>query len=266
MGSELRALMKDLLNADRAVTLRAMAELVKLGAAARPVIPALLPKLEDRGYEGQWAARALASLDPEGTAVVPILLCQLGEPDPQWRYTAAGALLRVGNRRGLDDLTEGLKNESSRHRFTAVSEIEKAGRKASPLLPALIQCARSRAEPRERGECLNVLPRVDPADRSALRALEAAAQNDEDPAVRDRAKSALRYAEDLRYGEASKSPDAAARCLASDPSADLRLRCLYVATSPRPFGTAAAAALKKAANDPDPRVRDAARQVLANPY
>jgi HEAT repeat protein len=107
---------------------------------------------------------------------------------------------------------------------------------------------------------------VDPADRNALRALEAAAQNDEDAAVRERAKSAMQYAGDLRYRDAAKSPDAAARCLASDPSADLRLRCLYVATSPRPFGTVAAAALKKAAKDPDPRVREAAKQALANPY
>lgn len=262
---ELSTLLRDLSNSDRTLAGRAMAELIRLGPSARSAIPVLVPRLEDRGYEGQSAARALAALDPDGTTVTPILLCQLAEPDPEWKYAAAGALLRVGNRQGLDALAQGLKDPSGRHRFTVVSEIEKSGAKAAPLLSLVIECARTRTEARERGECLNALPRMDPADRNALRALQDAAEDDVDPATRERATSALRYAEDLRYRDASKTPEAAARCLASDPSADLRLRCLYVATSSRPFGTAAAAALRKALSDPDSRVREAARQVMTNP-
>lgn len=263
---ELSSLLRDLSNSDRTLAGRAMAELIRMGPSARSAIPVLVPRLEDRGYEGQSAARALAALDPDGTAVMPILLCQLGEPDPEWKYAAAGALLRVGNRQGLDALAQGLKDPSGRHRFTVISEIEKSGAKAAPLLPLVIECAKTRTEARERGECLNALPRMDPADRNALRALQDAAQDDVDPATRERATSAFRYAAELRYRDASKTPEAAARCLVSDPSADLRLRCLYVATSSRPFGTAAAAALKKASNDPDPRVREAAKQALTNPH
>ncbi len=264
MTPDVRAIVDSLRSRDRSRIEEALKAAIALGATTRQAIPALTPLLEDRGFTGQSAARALGALDPEGTVVTPVLLCQLGEPDRAWKYAAAGVLLRIGNRAGQEALAEGLKREPTSQRYAVMRELETSGRKAAALLPPVIECAVSEPDLRLRSACISLLPRIDPADRASLRALEKA-QADEDLTVREKAKSAWQYASELRLRELVKTPESLALGMVTDPSSAVRLQCLHTATSTRPYGTAVAAALRQAANDPDEKVREAARRVLADP-
>jgi HEAT repeat protein len=197
-------------------------------------------------------------------ARMPALRTELRDPAPEVRRRAAFALL-VGRGYQLIGATElaeiapvigeALADASPAVRKEAAQQLIAFGPQDSAIVPALT-AALTDPDPYVRAEATSALFRLGgPAALSATPALE----RDLDPNVRGEAARALRA---LGY-----SPSRVVDILIADldnPDERGRAAAAMALGSEGPLARAALTALGKALSDSSPRVRDAARQALAN--
>jgi hypothetical protein len=146
---------------DRVARDAAVRHVGRLGARARPAVPALAllagkSKLQSHYRDESWyAVHALAELGPEARAAVPALLAKLGEDwaNPNWTAKETGyvdpetclatvALARIGSA-ALPDLLrtarEGKDGKQRMHALLAVGFMGPAAQEALPVLEAMLQ-------------------------------------------------------------------------------------------------------------------------------
>ena len=169
----------------------ALRELKKMGAAARPAVPAIVATLS-YGYVQTtgYIIEALAAADPEGKDVGPIFKCLLLQPSPYVRQAAAVALGNVGDPDGARALALELDSSESSTRLSAVRRFRELQERGMPGVPALLKHLASDPDPEIRKECANVLTWIDPDSRAVADGLRAA-KSDPDAGVRERAELAL---------------------------------------------------------------------------
>jgi len=119
-----------------------VAELIGTGPAA---VPALTAYLQDRDSAARyWAALGLKALGAEAAPAIEALQRALGDPSPNVRFTAAGALCQLdAGDEALFVLAEGLRDPREPVALHAARTLQQIGDKACPL-KRLMQLARER--------------------------------------------------------------------------------------------------------------------------
>jgi len=116
----------------------AAAELVGKGPESLPKMVKLLNDFDSAVR--YWAAVALNALGPEAGPAADALEKGLGDPQPNVRFAAAGALCKVNRcKEALSILVEGLQDERPCVVLCAARELQNIGDKACPALSAIEQ-------------------------------------------------------------------------------------------------------------------------------
>ena len=243
----------------------------------------------------QGAAQCLADLEPgpqSAGLLLPKIMDRIGEDDPQVRQSALEALEALVGKAGAGRILSGaLENE--RTRPFAVAAAARLGPRAAQSLPAL-KAVLSDARPDLRKQAALAISAIGPGAAEATSAL-VDALDDQDAAVQRAAATALGS-----IGPAAKSAAAPLQALIAKDNAatDLAAACALASIAPGDarsaqlampvliagvdadravsrraaaealgkFGAAASSglpALQYAAEDPDPGVRSAARDAIA---
>lgn len=271
---------------DRASRLEALRALELVGYDAKPAVARLLALFDDPGFRFE-AASALGGLGPAAREAIPRLITGLHDPDAGFRARAAETLGRIGweapmlryrpetlARGAVAPLAESLEDPDARVRAAAARALEDLGTAAAPAVPALLgRLGDPSAEVRHQVlRALRWTRRV-PGERIAE------CLSDPDARVRLAAAEGLRD-EDLGSGTvvtkllaALGDTSAEVRAAAAHRLARINARAgIVIETNSLEWAEVsgkllvaapgAAATLRKALDDPEPRVRAAATYTL----
>ena len=183
---------------------------------------------------------------------VPVQASRLVSPAPQDPTLA-------GMQGTVEKLAEGLKEEEPRSRRTVVDVLETLGATAAPAAPALVR-ALSDPDPFVRWAAARTLGKIAPAVSNLAVPALAAMLDDADLDLRVAAAAALEH-----YGKAAATalPDLIRALGASD--AEMRVAVIRaLGAIGVPDARQAIPALTAAVGDPEPRVQEAAAQVLGD--
>jgi len=121
--------------------------IIRIGPAAKPVVPALIELIQetDDEVDRYWAATALGHIGPEAKAAVPILADIMktkdrGTPDN------VGHVLSLIGRPAVPMLIETLSHSDPDLRSSAALALGKMGREADDAVPALIEALKDEDE------------------------------------------------------------------------------------------------------------------------
>jgi HEAT repeat protein len=196
LGPKGKSAVPDLVRAaqdvDADIRWAAVEALGRIGPAAKSSVPILAEALKEESLR-VIAADALGGIGPAAAAAAPALARLLGEADPNLRWTAAAALVRIedvsAGRTAGPIFVEALKSNDPRTRWDGAWYLERLGSKATAQLPALTALLKSKNS-QVRAAALDALEKVGPDARAVLPAVEEALKDD-DEAVRLAAAQAL---------------------------------------------------------------------------
>jgi HEAT repeat protein len=184
-----------LASADRDTRREAAYQLNKLGAAAKPALPALIKALDDPDKQvWSFSVSAIAALGAQAKDAIPALLDDLhskksrASRDRERRqalFRSAYALTRIGPE-AIPPLIEGLKDEDPGLRAGSAKALGGMGPAARTAIPALVENL-SHSDAEVRREVVDALGLIGAETIPALRKALAAA----DPAVRSGAALAI---------------------------------------------------------------------------
>ena len=218
----------------------------------REAVPVLIDLLDDR--DAAWrAADILASHGPDAKPAIPALLRAAENKDPHVRSVARMALAEIGSLppEAVPYMIDMLKTENRLSALKALTELGDESRSAVPALLGLL----TDKETRVRASAARALGRIGPEAKDAVQPLIKLLK-DEDAVTREQAASALG-----RIGPASKP--AIDDLLASLSDKDYRVRRDATrALGQIGFPEVARPRIEKLLEDPDPRVREAAKVTL----
>ncbi|HTQ39576.1 MAG TPA: HEAT repeat domain-containing protein [Pirellulales bacterium] len=140
--AQLANLTKTLASGDSAAQLKATDDIVDLGPAAKPTVPALIKALNTGDAPLQWhAARALSAIGPAAKDAVPALTAALKSNDAMVRGYAANALEEIGDasQPAVPELVALLSDKNGNVRRKAIDALVAMHLKFDTLAPILKQ-------------------------------------------------------------------------------------------------------------------------------
>jgi len=121
--------------------------IMRIGPAAKPVVPALIAFVQetDDKIDRHWVATALAYIGPENKATVPILLDIMKTKNGGASYSTVSALSSIGPP-AVPKLVETLSHSSPVLRTSAALVLGEMGREADNAVSALIEALKDEDE------------------------------------------------------------------------------------------------------------------------
>jgi HEAT repeat protein/lysophospholipase L1-like esterase len=227
----------------------------RMGAGARPAVPALMAALTDLRTDVRWkSAWALGRIGPDARAAVPGLIALARDPDVGWHAIDALGGIGAEARAAVPVLRSALADPSGTVRWRAASALGRIGPEAAAAGPDLLRGLRDPVD-NVRLAAVQAIGRVE-MDASAAPALAEALSRDADSRVRAAAAMTLRHLS----GAAERTRDVLVSATRDrDP---LVRACAVRALARVSASPSVVAALAHALQDPDPGVRaEAARAV-----
>ncbi len=166
----------------------ALFSLKRLGLVAKD-LPALTAMLADPGQDSPAMRRYLPltiaevyAKEPEAAATwLPGLVSLLNDADPKVRFGAACALIRTPagpDPRIMELIGAGLKGKDTTDCLLAAETLAAVGDRAKPLVPALLDYAKSTPDQNLRSEALRAVGRIQPELRTEMPELDQVMRKD----------------------------------------------------------------------------------------
>ncbi len=189
-------------------------ELGRIGPPAKSAVPALVKLLQDKVEDVRLAAAAaLASIDSQNAALMPVVLAEL-KSGPEQRKAAAEILGDLGAV-GVPALTEALKDADPGVRWSAAESLGRIGPASKAAVPAL---AAALEDKEIRSIVADALAGIGPDAKPAVPGLVKIIRTEKEPALRYTAGVALVRIDKASAGPASpllaealRNPDGRAR-------------------------------------------------------
>lgn len=176
---------------DATTALWARFAIVKITGETAKHLPLFLRALEDKRIYPGMAGFAIAGLGVDAREAVPILIRQLEDPNPDNRWSAAGALASMGAeaRDAVPALREAIRDTDEKVRWYTVWALGEMGPEARDAVPELT-AALDDFDDDVRGYAARALGRIGPDAAAAVPALRTLLE-DENGAVCEGARAAL---------------------------------------------------------------------------
>jgi HEAT repeat protein len=229
--------------------------LSKWVGATDPVTEGLCRALaeDDSAWVQASAAQALAGLGPSAASAGPALLRAARTGEGGVREQAMRALVMIQPPEAAEGFAFGLADPTTEVRLVASAGWMKAASVPATAGPVLVEALRD-PEPQVRANAAHALARLDELPTGAVSALRECASDPND-AVRLNAALALRLAPSGEVADLMNH-------LLDDPNVRVRLVAAGAVLGANPADARAAAAVVAAADDPNPRVRQAVEELL----